>query len=182
LPVWRPSTGNNRCSHYGHCQCNSTPVTATHKPWSRQKGCTMQACGHMQLLAKSAHRDPVKCILPHCTHAVCRAELQQTGEELLSAFSLANGALEYIPPVTIDGITINSATAKTKGKWCVCDNLYILNPSADLSTLLSSFYRRSSHIIVHNPQKCLHTARPMFGPRAFDSAKVLHPCKFYHDA
>ena len=76
----------------------------------------MQACGHMQLLAKSARRDLVKCILLHCTHAVCRAELQQTGEELLSAFSLANGALEYIPPVTIDGITINSATAKTKGK------------------------------------------------------------------
>ncbi|KAL0053265.1 hypothetical protein WJX82_003487 [Trebouxia sp. C0006] len=46
--------------------------------------------------------------------AIYRAELQQTGEELLSAFSLANGALEYIPPVTIDGITINSATAKTK--------------------------------------------------------------------
>lgn len=46
--------------------------------------------------------------------AIYRAELQQTGEELLSAFSLANGALEYIPPVTIDGITVNSATAKTK--------------------------------------------------------------------
>ena len=83
----------------------------------------MQARGHMQLLAESEHRNLVKCILPHCTHALCRAELQQTGEELLSAFSLANGALEYIPPVTIDGITVNSATAKTKGKLYVCANL-----------------------------------------------------------
>ncbi|DBA91526.1 TPA: hypothetical protein ACH3X1_003147 [Trebouxia sp. C0004] len=46
--------------------------------------------------------------------AIYRAELQQTGEELLSALSLANGALEYIPPVTNDGITVKSATAKTK--------------------------------------------------------------------
>ena len=45
----------------------------------------------------------------------CRAELQQTGEELLSAFSLANGALEYIPPVGVDGLTIKSAAQKTKG-------------------------------------------------------------------
>ncbi len=89
----------------------------------------MQASGHMQLLAKSAQRNLIKCILPHCTHAFCRAELQQTGEELLSALSLANGALEYIPPVTIDGITVKSATAKTKGKWSVCANLYIWNPS-----------------------------------------------------
>ena len=48
-------------------------------------------------------------------HAYCRAELQQTGEELLSAFGLANGALEYIPPVSVDGITVKSATAKTQG-------------------------------------------------------------------
>ena len=45
----------------------------------------------------------------------CRAELQQTGEELLSAFSMANSALEYIPPVEVSGLTVKSAAAKTKG-------------------------------------------------------------------
>ena len=48
----------------------------------------------------------------------CRAELQQTGEELLSAFSMANSALEYIPPVDVNGITVKSAAAKTKGVCC----------------------------------------------------------------
>ncbi|KAL3150907.1 hypothetical protein ABBQ32_000658 [Trebouxia sp. C0010 RCD-2024] len=46
--------------------------------------------------------------------AIYRAELQHTGEELLSAFSIANSALEYIPPVDINGITVKAAAAKTK--------------------------------------------------------------------
>ncbi len=169
LPVWRPSTGNTRCLHYGYCQCGSAQVIAAHKPWSRQEGCTMRACGYMQLLAKSAHRNLVKCILPHCTHALCRAELQQTGEELLSALSLANGALEYIPPVIIDGITVKSATAKTKGEWYVCAILYIeIHHLADPSTLLCSLCQRSPHGIVHDSQMCLHTAGPLLGPRRYD--------------
>ena len=44
-----------------------------------------------------------------------RAELQQTGEELLSAFAQANAALEYIPPVTVTGVTVRSAKAKVQG-------------------------------------------------------------------
>lgn len=38
----------------------------------------------------------------------------------MSAFSLANSALEYIPPVDVNGITIKSASAKTKGVCCTC--------------------------------------------------------------
>lgn len=34
----------------------------------------------------------------------------------MSAFSLANSALEYIPPVDVYGITVKSAAAKTKGE------------------------------------------------------------------
>lgn len=33
----------------------------------------------------------------------------------MSAFSMANSALEYIPPVDVNGITAKSAAAKTKG-------------------------------------------------------------------
>ena len=54
-------------------------------------------------------------LLLTCGTYPCRAELQQTGEELMSAFSLANSALEYIPPADVNGITVKSAAAKTKG-------------------------------------------------------------------
>ena len=61
-------------------------------------------------------RFPTKLLTPNLVFfCCCRAELQQTGEELLSAFSLANGALEYIPPVGVDGLTVKSAAQKTKG-------------------------------------------------------------------
>lgn len=55
-----------------------------------------------------------------CVCTCCRAELQHTGEELLSAFSIANSALEYIPPVDVNGITVKAAAAKTKGVSHVC--------------------------------------------------------------
>lgn len=56
------------------------------------------------------------------SHALtCRAELQHTGEELLSAFAEANAALKYIPPVTITGVTVKSAKAKVQGMHSISD-------------------------------------------------------------
>ena len=82
-------------------------------------------------------------LLTCCMCPCCRAELQQTGEELLSAFSVANSALEYIPPVDVNGITVKSAAAKTKGvlnlrQACNCNNHnYIF---ASCSQVLLAFY------------------------------------------
>ena len=103
-----------------HCLCLvnfSTIIESNPSVQNETRSCTM-----------------LGCLLTCQSCSYCRAELQQTGEELLSAFSQANGALEYIPPVNVNGITLKSVAAKTQG---------IL----DLACMISALHSGAVHVM-----------------------------------